>query len=714
MSTPAQHAYRFRSAEQWRACLFDRVDPACFDAQQRIRPRAPFMPAAELYPSSGAHAPVAMREGETIWRDDDDCLHRFTECDGYTRVQTAPYAIARASRLVANAAGLWVIADAGQSLLRYEADSLTRLDVVRLDRRVIDIAGDHAGGIVALVEDEGSPQAIRIDCAGRVVGTVRFDGIATARAFVFLPRAKRFVVWVDDVQPHLDWFAADGGSAVASAILARVHPCFRPSMLGGDGDSRVFVGGEEEASASVKAFVLTFDGDGETLEEIAIDARDSPITGVAGARDSLLVAGRRGLLRYRIAESVPDRTPEIRCTVITPVLQSPDREDARRWLRIEAVADLPEGSSIEISYAATADPATRHRLDAIARDTKQTAGQRAQRLLCEPGVWSAPIVLHADRTSAGGFAAPLSAPLFDVREPCVWVCISLGATGGGALPSLAELAVLYPGQSLMENLPAIYRRAQAQPGSFLRALVGVLESTTQQIDERIGSLASRIQPGMASGPWLDFVASWLGLPWDDALSEEQKRRIVMRAAELARSRGTRAGLETLLECLLPGSPPRFRVIDPTADSGFAVVGGADHPGSRLPALLGGRSRWSGELDSSAVLGHMRLPCANETDDGVRHLVGKVRVDVAATSAERSAWQPWLPALVEAMVPVCAQARLRWTGPDALREMTLDGSFVLQGPPMARLGADAVIGMTRLPERGGRIDSTGADIGTRLD
>jgi hypothetical protein len=67
-----------------------------------------------------------------------------------------------------------------------------------------------------------------------------------------------------------------------------------------------------------------------------------------------------------------------------------------------------------------------------------------------------------------------------------------------------------------------------------------------------------------------------------------------------------------------------------------------------------------------------------------------------------------------MVPVCAQARLRWIGPDALREMRLDGSFVLQGPLMTRLGADAVIGMTRLPERGGRIGSTGADIGTRLD
>ena len=110
---------------------------------------------------------------------------------------------------------------------------------------------------------------------------------------------------------------------------------------------------------------------------------------------------------------------------------------------------------------------------------------------------------------------------------------------------------------------------------------------------------------------------------------------------------------------------------------------------------------------------MRLPCAGQVDDGVRQLVGFVRVDLAATSEERQAWEPWLPALIKEMVPITARLQLQWVGPLALRGNRLDGSLVLQGPPTPHLGSDAVTGVARLPERGGRITSTGADIGTRL-
>jgi phage tail-like protein len=303
--------------------------------------------------------------------------------------------------------------------------------------------------------------------------------------------------------------------------------------------------------------------------------------------------------------------------------------------------------------------------------------------------------------------------LFDVHEPYVWVCITLTATAGGSLPSLSELEVLYPGQSLMDNLPAIYRRAEGQPGSFLRSLVGVLESTTQGFDARIASLASHVHPATSTGPWLDFVAGWLGLPWDDALDDEQKRRLLSRASEVARGRGTRAGLEALLERLFPGTPPRFRVTDATADVGFAIVGGGDCRGSTLPALLGGRSPWSTELDFSTVLGYMRLRCEGHTDDGAAEFAGRIRVDVAATGEERRAWEPWLAALIDDMVPLTARAQLRWVSAGAPHGGRLDGSLVLEAPPTPHLGSDAILGVARLPERGSRITASGADIGTRL-
>jgi phage tail-like protein len=714
MSGPAQRAYRFSAPAQWSACLFDRVDRASFDAGRGIAPLAPYEQGGRLYPTRSAHAPAATRAGTVLWRDDAGRLHRLASCDDAPEADAAPPPIAHAARLVSTSNGLWVIGQARTSLVRYEEETLSRLAVVEIaDARVIDIAGDGQGMLFALVERGGMLQALRIDCAGRIAQTLAFEAVIGATAFVYLRRARRFVVLTGGARPRLCWFAAETGAFVKSSMVGALHPCFEAAALGSDGRERVFVAGNDGAQLGGKPFVLIFDGDGEPLDEIPLDPRDAPATGVAGTRDSLLVTGPRGLLRYALAQAVPDGTAEVRCALITPVLHSPGREDARRWLRIEAGARLPDGASLEIAYASTADAALHQRLTAIADDKAVPAGLRVQQLLREPGIWRAPVAFHGSPVAPGATVAPLSAPLFDVHDPYVWVCITLSATAGGALPSLNELAVLYPGQTLMENLPAIYRRVEAQPGSFLRSLVGVLESTTQGFDERIAALASHVHPATAAGPWLDFVAGWLGLPWDEALEEEQKQSVLARASELARGRGTRAGLEALLACLIPGTPPRFRVIDATADTGFATVGGAGCRGSALPALLGGRTPWNTELDFSTVLGRMRLRCAGQADDGVRGLAGRIRVDVAASAQERRAWEPWLATLVDAMVPLTARAQLRWVAARPPQGRRLAGSLVLEAPPAPRLGSDAVLGLARLPQRGSRITASGADIGMRL-
>ena len=717
MTVQAQRGYRFRTPAQWGACLFSRVDREAFAAHDDVRPIAPYEQSAQLYTTRGAHAPVVTRAGEMLWRDEAGCLYRLTDCSDTPEIHPGPYSVTHTSRVVSTSKGLWVVDQSRTTLERYEENTLARLSVVGItDARVIDLASDGYD-VFALVEGVDGVKALRVDCAGRVVEAVRFEGISEAKAFVFLRSRKRFVVMAD-ARPRLYWFPRAGGKALTRIVIGAMRPCFNASVLGCDARGSVFLAGADGASLGGRAFVLIFDGDGAPRGEIPLDERDEPVTGVAGNRNSLLVTGPRGLLRYSIAKVIPDGTAEVRCSLLTPMLHSPDREDARRWLRIEATANLPYGASMEIAYAATADEAQRKRLTAIAEDSLLPAGHRLQKLLREPGIWGTPIVFHGrtappSNESGTPQSAVLSAPLFDVHEPYIWVCITLSATAGGSLPALSQLAVLYPGQSLMENLPAIYRRADSEAGSFLRSLVGVLESTTQGLDARIASLASYVHPNTSTGSWLDFVARWLGLPWDDALSEEQKKCIVNHGSELARGRGTRAGLETLLECLLPGTPRRFKVIDSTSDVGFATVGGQACPGSALPAIVGGRTQWSTELDSAAVLGRMRLPCPGQVDDGVRHLAGLVRVDIGASGQERQAWEPWLPALINEMIPLTARMQLRWVSARALRSARLIGSFVLEPTPAPHVGSDAITGVARLPERGSRITSTGADTGTRL-
>jgi phage tail-like protein len=714
MSADVLRQYRFATEAQWNACLQVQADRIRLRAGRGLQPFAPFARTAIRYSSPGAHAPVVTHTGEVLWADDRGAVHRLPVCGDDPETFPAPHAIGSATRIVGSSSGLWVIGAPPELLQRYEGDSLARLMTVDLpDVLVIDIAGGERGSIEVLVERDGELQVQRVDPAGYARTTVTFQGLADVSAFIFLRRTRRFVMLAGDHPKKLFWFCAEGGRALFSVPVPSLRPCFTAGVLGSDSRDRVLLAGADGADFCGGAYVLVLDAEGELLDQVPVDPLDAPATGVVATRDALLVTGARGLLRFATSEVVPEGAGPISCVVLSPVLFSPDREDQRRWLRVDATATLPEGSTIEIAFASTDNTATRDRLNAIAADESKAASQRVGELRSEPDLWRGRTEFHGSSTHATNPKTVFAAKLFDIRDRYLWVAITLSAAAGGRLPLLSELAVLYPGRTLMENLPSIYQREESRPDSFLRSLVGVLEATTQGIDARIAAMGSLVHPASAPEPWLDFVARWLGLPWDDALSQPQKRTIVTRAADLAKGRGTRAGLETLLDALIPGTPRRFRVTDATADFGFAIVGAAACPGSALPAMLGGRTEWSAELSSRTVLGRMRLPCDGQRDDGTYHLVGRVHIDVAATAAERKSWTPWLHRLITEMVPLTARVTLRWVSAQALRSDRLDGSLMLESAPSPHLGTDAITGLARLPNRGARLSASGPGLGTRL-
>ena len=708
-------SYRFATEAQWNTCLFVEADRDARRTGGNIQPFAPYETTPTLYKSDGAFAPAVTNTGDIIWRDERSVLHRISACYELPETYPAPLAIAQAKRIVTTFRGLWVIGVDATSVELYDADSLSRLLVVDFpEAKVIDLAS-NGRTVLALVERKGVYQSIPIDCAGHLGEPVIFAGISQPEAFVFLRRSQRFVLLTTACQLRLNWFAAEGGKPLFTRVIGAVRPCFEGRVLGTDGTDRVFLGGADGKQFKATPYVVTFDADGNQLGDLPIDPLDGPITGIAAIRDSLLVTGSRGLLRFNVAQSVPEGAEQVSFTLLTPMLFSPDREDKRRWLRVQASANLPEGTTLEISYASTDNKEIRDLLNKIATDESLTASQRIQRLQREPEFSTdsslRPTIFYG--TAASQSAKTFSAKIFDVKDRYLWVLVSLTATAGARLPSLSELSVLYPGLTLMQDLPSLYQKEEVRPQSFLRDLVGVLETTTHGLDSQIASMGSQIHPETATEPWLNFIARWLGLPWDDALSLKQKRALVSRAADLAQHRGTRAGLEALLESLLPGTPKRFRITDRTADSGFAIVGGGSCTGSALPAMLGGRTIWTRELGADAILGHMRLPCPGQLNDGVWHLTGKIRVDVAATAAERKTLEPWLGTLIEEMVPLTARVELRWVSAHSLRSNRLDGTITLQSAPAPHLGTDAITNLARLPERGARLSALGPTTGTRL-
>ncbi len=107
---------------------------------------------------------------------------------------------------------------------------------------------------------------------------------------------------------------------------------------------------------------------------------------------------------------------------------------------------------------------------------------------------------------------------------------------------------------LRDHLPAIYA-----DGDFGMRLVAAFEMVLDPLVATLDNLPEHFDAAHAPRDVLELLSDWLALERDELRSGEERRRIVRRAPELMRLRGTRAGLELALELAFPGVP--FRVQD---------------------------------------------------------------------------------------------------------------------------------------------------------
>jgi phage tail-like protein len=105
---------------------------------------------------------------------------------------------------------------------------------------------------------------------------------------------------------------------------------------------------------------------------------------------------------------------------------------------------------------------------------------------------------------------------------------------------------------LREALPGIYRE-QDLTMRFLEALEGVVDPIVAVAD----MLAAHFDAGLAPVDVLAVITAWLGLTRNEAQPAEELRELLRRAPELARLRGTCAGLELALRLNFPELPLRI-------------------------------------------------------------------------------------------------------------------------------------------------------------
>jgi phage tail-like protein len=124
---------------------------------------------------------------------------------------------------------------------------------------------------------------------------------------------------------------------------------------------------------------------------------------------------------------------------------------------------------------------------------------------------------------------------------------------------------------LRNGLPAIY-----QEGDFGLRFVAGLETLLDPIVATLDVLPEYFHPDLAPSDVLDLLAAWLGLAVDESWPDERRRHALRLAAELGRRRGTRSGLELVLNVAFPDLP--LRVEDGGKVSWTTDPDGAAEPG----------------------------------------------------------------------------------------------------------------------------------------
>ena len=94
---------------------------------------------------------------------------------------------------------------------------------------------------------------------------------------------------------------------------------------------------------------------------------------------------------------------------------------------------------------------------------------------------------------------------------------------------------------LLRYLPEIYHES-----SFLGRLLMLFESFLAPLEDQVSQSDGYYDPDLTPEGFLPWLATWIGVAWDDSLPVARQRKLLGEALGLYQKRGTRAALEEYL------------------------------------------------------------------------------------------------------------------------------------------------------------------------
>jgi phage tail-like protein len=212
------------------------------------------------------------------------------------------------------------------------------------------------------------------------------------------------------------------------------------------------------------------------------------------------------------------------------------------WHKLELDAYIPESTQIRVSYYTSDNEYMQWEGLPITRDE----------FLCNPDIPFEHKLMHWQSLKSTPIINPQDALLFRATGRYLWLKIDF--TGNEAhSPRLSTIRIYYPRMTLLSYLPAIYAEEDKETG-FLERWLALFGSFFEDMDKQIAGIAKHLDPESVSGDYLKWLASWVGIASDDHWTDEQLRNLIAAAPEIYRKRGTREGIERMIEIYVGERP----------------------------------------------------------------------------------------------------------------------------------------------------------------
>lgn len=339
------------------------------------------------------------------------------------------------------------------------------------------------------------------------------------------------------------------------------------------------------------------------LHFFLLDGRNGWQTGRA---DGVTHRGRDGAL---VLEPVAESTPEgeerrkLRGTWISEPLDS--EIQACVWHRAVFDVQVPAGAKVVVSTATSQTPCDLDELDGLWTPAFDIVGE--------------PAASEEALESSQALEAP-DAPGSPHQEGLVqsrggrYLRLRLELNGDGDnTPAVRSVRIHFPRETWLPYLPAVFSDNEARRW-FLDRFLSIFHTPWSEIGYQIDTFYRYLDPRtVPPGPFLDYLAGWLGQPLEGTWGPRQNRRLLTATPRLLPYRGTEAALREFVRVYLAnlsGLKPRqvrpFPVIREGYEERRELVlsqPGADGLGaSRLTSPAEGRI----QLDAGTRLGRARI------------------------------------------------------------------------------------------------------------